>query len=82
MAKREDGCRHVEEKLALKEKHAQAMVEIMRGVVRDVFSNNKFKYSVRDTQVVAVPGHAPQSGCDYAPYVHKEDVDRTVEGET
>lgn len=41
-----------EELVKLREAHAKERVDEMRGVVKDVFSNNRLKYSVP----VAVPG--------------------------
>ena len=67
--------------IQLKEKHADEKVGIMRGVVKDVFSNNRFKY-VKTGEVVSVtqPGKDQYGGSMY-PDVTREPVMETVEGE-
>ena len=45
----------------LKEMHAADKVEMMRGVVGDVFSNNRFKYTVRDQVPVEDMGMVDRS---------------------
>lgn len=53
-----------EQLISLREVHAKERVEEMRGVVKDVFSNHQFKYSVSSggTWPVAMqPGAYPQS---------------------
>lgn len=45
--------------LKLREEHAQASIDMMRGVVTDVFSNNRFKYQ-RTDQITVDEGSTTQ----------------------
>lgn len=72
---------HREAMLALREEHAKERVGEMRQVVRDVFSNNRYKYRESGSVPVGVAQAAGPSAYQGSAMAMTAPVDRTVEGE-
>ena len=90
---REHAVKLREQLIDLREGHADEKVGLIRGIVKDVFSNNRFKYERTRNGEVVVPGqdhippHNTQDGAWHqgqygqAPHVAPTTETETVEGE-
>lgn len=86
---RERACEHREQVIDIKEQHAKERVAEMRDVVRDVFSNNRYKYKETATVPVPIAGTPGTPGDGYGGcqqpsshgFVSQETSEKTVEGE-